>query len=90
MLLDLADFALQEQPEDSLMVISRAWYNGSYTMAAKPIKFLVTHYIMIYFLIIILIPWCQKWRATIFNVQHPKHLRLMVTLIRTIGGDLRN
>ena len=27
-LLDLADFALQEQPEDNLMVaISRAWYN---------------------------------------------------------------
>ena len=39
MLLDLADFALQEQPENNLMVaISRAWYNGSYTMAAKPIK----------------------------------------------------
>ena len=38
-LLDLADFALQEQPEDNLMVaISQAWYNGSYTMAAKPIK----------------------------------------------------
>ena len=30
-LLDLADFALQEQPEDNLMVaISRPWYNGSY------------------------------------------------------------
>ena len=38
-LLDLADFALQEQQKDNLMVsISRAWYNGSYTMAAKPIK----------------------------------------------------
>ena len=38
-LLVFADFALQEQPEDNLMVaISRAWYNGSYTMAAKPIK----------------------------------------------------
>ena len=34
-LLDLADFPLQEQPEDHLMVaISPAWYNGSYTMAA--------------------------------------------------------
>ena len=31
MLLDFADFALQEQPEDYLMVvISRAWCNGSY------------------------------------------------------------
>ena len=39
MLLDLADFALQEQPEDNLMVaISRECYNGSYTMAIKPIK----------------------------------------------------
>ena len=28
--LDLADFALQEQPEGNLMLtISRAWYNGS-------------------------------------------------------------
>ena len=52
MLLDLADFALQEQPEHSLMVaISRAWYNGSYTMAAKPIKSLEMHYTMIQFLI---------------------------------------
>ena len=37
--LGVPDFALQEQPEDNLMVtISRAWYNGSHTMAAKPIK----------------------------------------------------
>ena len=34
-----ADFTLQEQPEDNLMVaISRAWYNGSYTTATKPIN----------------------------------------------------
>ena len=35
-LLDLANFALQEQPKDSLKVsINRAWYNiGSYTVAA--------------------------------------------------------
>ena len=38
-LLDLADFALQEQPEDNFTVgISRAWYNDPYTMTAKPIK----------------------------------------------------
>ena len=49
-LLDLADFALQEQPDDSLMAaISRAWYNGSYTMAAKPIRFLEMHYTIIQF-----------------------------------------
>ena len=52
MLLDQADFALQEQLEGNLMVaISRAWYNGSYTMAAKPIKSLELHYTMIQFLI---------------------------------------
>ena len=35
-MLDLADFILQEQPDDNLMfAISRAWYNGSYTMATK-------------------------------------------------------
>ena len=38
-LLDLADFVLQKQPEDNLMVaIFRAWNNGSYIMVAKPIK----------------------------------------------------
>ena len=52
MLLNLADFALQEQLEGNLMVaVSRAWYNGSYTMAAKPIKSLELHYTMIQFLI---------------------------------------
>ena len=49
--LDLADFALQEQLEDNLMiVISLAWCNVSYTMAAKPIKFLELLYTIIQFL----------------------------------------
>ena len=53
MLLDLVNYALKEQPEDNLMVaISWAWYNGSYIMAAKPIKSLKLHYTMILFLII--------------------------------------
>ena len=53
-LLDLANFALQEKPEDGLMVaISREWYNGSYTMAAKPIKSLELHYTIIRFLKIV-------------------------------------
>ena len=44
MLLDHTDFALQELAEDNLMVaFSWAWYNGSYTMAAKPIKSLELH-----------------------------------------------
>ena len=44
-LLDLADFGWLEQPEGNLMdAISRVWYNGSYTIAAKPIKTLELHY----------------------------------------------
>ena len=54
MLLDHADFTLQEQAEDNLMVaFSWARYNGSYTMAAKPINSLELHYSMIQFLIIL-------------------------------------
>ena len=66
-LVDFADFALQEQLlEDNLMVsISQAWYNGSYTMAAKPIKSLKLHYAMIQCLIIYSVqenPWdCREW-----------------------------
>ena len=56
MLLDHADFALQEQAEGNLMVaFSWAWYNGSYTIAAKPIKSFELHYTMIQFLINIFI-----------------------------------
>ena len=48
LLLDFVDFVLKERPEDNLMVaIPWAWYNGSYTMAAKPIKSLELHYTMI-------------------------------------------
>ena len=44
---------LQEQTEDNLMVaISRAWFNGSYTMVAEPIKSLELHYTMTQFSII--------------------------------------
>ena len=61
-MLHFADFTLQEQLEDNLMVsISRAWYNGSYTMAAKPIKSLELHYTMVQFLIInIIMPMIFK------------------------------
>ena len=49
--LDIAEFALQE-PEDNLTIAtSRAWYNCSYTMAAKPMKSLELHYTKIQFLI---------------------------------------
>ena len=48
LLLDFVDFVLKERPEDNIMVaIPWAWYNGSYTMAAKPIKSLELHYTMI-------------------------------------------
>ena len=57
-LLDFADFAWLEQPEGNLMdAISRVWYNGSYTIAAKPIKTLELHYTVIQFLINRLIIW---------------------------------
>ena len=34
-----------------MVAISRPWYNGSYTMAAKPMKTLELHYTMIQILI---------------------------------------
>ena len=48
MLIVLADFALQDNQKTN----SQPWYNGSYTIAAKPIKTLESHYTMIQFLII--------------------------------------
>ena len=52
-LLDFANFPWLKHPEGNLMdSISRVWYNGSYTIAAKPIKTLELHYTMIQFLII--------------------------------------
>ena len=60
-LLDFADFAWLEQPEGNLMdAISRVWYNGSYTIAAKPIKTLELHYTMIQFLIMNAIVTLEK------------------------------
>ena len=35
-----------------MVAISQAWYNGSYTMASKPIKSMIFHYSMMQFLII--------------------------------------
>ena len=49
MWLDLADFALQRQPEDNLMVaLSRAWYNGTQIMANEILEL---HYTMVQFVI---------------------------------------
>ena len=41
--------------------IWRAWYNGSYTIAAEPIKMLELHYPMIQFLIIKFIQWFESY-----------------------------
>ena len=46
-----------------MVSIFRTWYNGSYTMAAKPIKSLEMHYTMLQFLIIKVIPFCFPWQA---------------------------
>ena len=68
-MLDFADFALQEQLEDNLMVSSsRAWYNGWYTMAPKPIKSFELHYTMIQFLIIRnKLPRINAWKFSPFK-----------------------
>ena len=65
---DFADFAWLEQQEGNLMdAISRVWYNGSYTIAAKPIKTLESHYTMIQFLINGVIHRTRdKWKGSIF------------------------
>ena len=66
MLLDFTDFAWLEQPEGNLMdAISRVWYNGSYTIAAKPIKTLKLHYTMIQFLIMFI--YSTRARGIIVN-----------------------
>ena len=67
-LLDFADFAWLEQPEGNFMnAISRVRYNGSYTIAAKPIKTLELHYLMIQFLIIIVIPGISLYRGSLYR-----------------------
>ena len=79
MLLDHTDFALQEQAEDNLMVaFSWAWYNGSYTIAAKPIKSLELHYTMIQFLIKTIIPYLTNMVSV--RVTNERKSRLIRTI----------
>ena len=40
----------------------RSWYNGSYTMMAKPMKTLELHYPMIQFLITIIVTWLRGFQ----------------------------
>ena len=72
-MLDFANFAGLEQPEGNLMdAISRVWYNGSYTIAAKPIKTLELHYTMIQFLIKRYIQWKSLSRGLVRNFVEEK------------------
>ena len=48
-------FNFEQMHTVTLYHIWRAWYNGSYTMMAKPISALELHYLMVQFLIIIII-----------------------------------
>ena len=87
LLLDLVDFAWQEQPEDNLMVaISRAWYNGSYTMAAKRIKSLELQYSMIQFLIMQISANC---RTSIFISGAGEGVASLLTAEREERSDSR-
>ena len=49
-----------------MVATSRAWYNGSYTMAAKPIKTLELHYTMIQFLINGIVSHCIVLYRTVW------------------------
>ena len=53
----LVSLGKNNQKTTLMVAISRAWYNGSYTMGVKPIKSLELHYTMIQFLIKEYTPW---------------------------------
>ena len=70
-LIDLADFAFQEQPEDNLVVaITLVWYDGSIIIAAKQIKSLELHHTMIHYYI---------------NSHKPVYIFPHLVLIKSIG-----
>ena len=50
-----------------MVAISQLWYNGSYTIAAKPIKTLESHYTMIQFLIKTVIQRQPKQNSTLHS-----------------------
>ena len=61
----------KNRQEDNLLVaFSWAWYNGSYTMAAKPIKSLELHYTMIQFLITSVIYFQLSYYTFIINTNN--------------------
>ena len=68
-LLDLTGFALQEQPEDDSMVaISRTWYNGSYSVAPKPIKSLELRYTVILLLRNVCMSYSLKFCLSVLGI----------------------
>ena len=84
-MLYFADLVLQQQPEDNLMVaIFRALYNGSYTMAAKPIKSLELHYTMIQFLKMDDMSWSLKQSLKSLELQNPTILFLITEQDSTV------
>ena len=84
-MLGFGDFVLEEQPEDNLTVaISRAWYNGSYTMAVKPIKSLELHLYNDSILIVGDIPWpITRFSVVIVSI-HPRPSYLPLRFRRCI------
>ena len=62
-----------------MVSISRTWYNGSYTMAAKPIKSSELHYTMIQFLITI-----KEKVTTASSSNFPKKLLSLLLLLLSL------
>ena len=54
-----------------------AWYNGSYTMATKPIKFLELHYTMTQFLIVKYIKYIILDLIFSHDIFHVHYMRYM-------------
>ena len=70
-----------------VFALSRVWYNGSYTMAAKPIKSLELHYTMIQFLIIYLI--FSIWVMIIVRLQYLELLLPYHITIKHVNRAIR-
>ena len=67
-----------------MVAISQPWYNGSYTIAAKPIKTLESHYTMIQFSIIIYI---YIYKNT-FNLADPEDVLILAHTFLNFGANL--
>ena len=68
--------------------ICRAWYNDSYTMATKPIKFLELHYTMTQFLIMkdIVVP--RRWGNETLKFDMNKLIKVEIPPWRDNEGDV--